>query len=427
MSESLSRKLRRKASGAGSVGAGLAASAWLTTGTWLGERLTARREPKLLPEVFFLTEGDPIRDWSPAARYRAFQYVPLLEEMGFPCHVLPARPGKYWSVSPRFGRFSAMLPRLASVWARYQYRRQRKNRLRDFKRTAGSGVVFLQRDLLALSHDRTELELQLYNRRVVFDFDDAIFKSPSWCNAPGQDAIDRELEDKIAKICALSSAVIVANDYLAAFARQHNPEVHVIPTTLDTDEFVPRAEARPRRTRPVIGWAGTSGNLHYLRAIAPALRELAKRREFTLRIVCNPVPDDQLPDLPDGFLDFVVWRKDGEVERIQDFDVGIMPLDDDEWTRGKAGFKLIQYMACAVPIVWAPAGANPSVAGEDGHCGFAAATLEQWTDRLDRLLADDALRDRCGQHGRERAVRNFDRRAQVEKIAQIIRQVARNG
>ena len=84
MTESLARKLRRKASGASSLGTGLTASAWLTTRTWLGERLTSRPEPRLLPEVFFLTEGDPVRDWSPAARYRAFQYVPLLRELGFP-------------------------------------------------------------------------------------------------------------------------------------------------------------------------------------------------------------------------------------------------------------------------------------------------------------------------------------------------------
>lgn len=422
MSEAL-RRLRRHARGVTNVSKELTASAWQSTTTYLGERLLPRPGTKDLPDLWFLTEGDPVKDWSPAARYRAFQYVPLLEELGFRCHVLPARPGKYWSVGPGFGRFSKRWPRLAGAWARFQYRRQRFNRRRDFARTRGRGVVFLQRDLLALSHDRTELELPLFNRRVVFDFDDAIYRSPSWCNAPGQDAIDRELREKIELICALSSAVIVANEHLADFVRPHNRNVHVIPTTLDTEHFVPAGE-RPRNARPVIGWAGTSGNLHYLRKLGPAFTRLAERHDFVLRVICNPVAAHDLPQVPPGVLDFVPWNAEDEVARIQGFDVGIMPLDDDEWTRGKAGFKLIQYMACGVPIVWSPCGANPEVAGADGHCGFAAADEDAWVRALDALLVDAALRARCGAHGRERAVQRFDRRAQVTRIASILVEVA---
>ncbi|MCA8972233.1 MAG: glycosyltransferase [Planctomycetes bacterium] len=425
MSEAL-RRLRRHARGATNVSAELTASAWLSTKTWLGERLGPERLPEELPTVWFLTEGDPVKDWSPAARYRAFQYVPLLEELGFPCKVLPARPGKYWSVGPGFGRFSRRFPRLAGAWARFQYRRQRHNRRRDFARTRGKGVVFLQRDLLALSHDRTRLELPLFNRRIVFYFDDAIYRSPSWCNAPGQDAIDQELREKIEKVCALSSAVIVANSHLAEFVRPHNANVHVIPTTLDTEHFVP-ASQRATNPRPVIGWAGTSGNLHYLRKIGPALRRLAERRDFVLRVICNPVAMSELPDLPEGFVEFVPWNATDEVARIQGFDIGIMPLDDDDWAAGKAAFKLIQYMACGVPIVWSPTGANPEVAGDDGHCGFAAAGDDGWLHALDRLLADENLRARCGAAGRERAVRRFDRRAQVDRIAELLVEVHRRG
>jgi glycosyltransferase involved in cell wall biosynthesis len=200
--------------------------------------------------------------------------------------------------------------------------------------------------------------------------------------------------------------------------------VHVLPTTLCTREFVPPAEP-PRNPRPVIGWAGTSGNLFYLRQIAPALRELAARADFVLRVVCNRVDPADLDGLPPGNLEFVEWRPDGEVARIQAFDVGIMPLADDEWAAGKAGFKLIQYMACGVPFVGSPVGANPEVGGPDGECGHWAADHEAWVERLGALLADPARRAALGTAGRERAVRRFDRSVHAPGLAAILREAAR--
>jgi glycosyltransferase involved in cell wall biosynthesis len=374
----------------------------------------------------FLIEGDPVRGLSPAARYRAWQYVPLLEKLGIPCVVCPSRPGKYFAAAASYQRWHARLPRLAIAWALAQYRRQGWNRMRDFRNAAGNTVVFLQRDLVALSHSRIEQYLPLFQRRIVFDFDDAIFANPSWSQAPGQEQINRELRDKIARICQLSSAVIAANPYLADFAGRYNDDVHVLPTMLCTEEFHPPAIKQPH-DRLVIGWVGTSGNLYYLRRIAPVLRELARTHSFVLRVVCNEVPRNDLPDLPAANIDFVKWSPTGEVERIQEFDIGIMPLDDDEWTKGKAGFKLIQYMACGIPIVWSPVGANPDVAGADGDCGFAASSPADWTRALTRLLDDDNLRTAMAARGRQRAMERFDRRANAGKLASILRRVARDG
>jgi glycosyltransferase involved in cell wall biosynthesis len=258
----------------------------------------------------------------------------------------------------------------------------------------------------------------------VFDFDDAIFVRPSWSNAPGQEAVDRELRTKIEEICKLSAAVTCANSFLADFASQHCDNVHVLPTTLCTDEFHPPAFKKANQ-RPVIGWIGTSGNLYYLRKLAPVFRQLAKHHDFVLRVICNDSPRGDLPDIPDANLEFVIWQAEGEVERIQNLDIGIMPLDDDPWTRGKAGFKLIQYMACGLPIVWSPVGANPEVAGDDGDCGLAAADHAAWVTSLSRLLKDPELRSEMGARARRRAVKNFDRRAQAGKLASILRSVAR--
>jgi len=387
-------------------------------------RRPAAHDARADDEVHLLIEGDPTRGLSPAARYRAVQYVPLLEQRGLRCRIWPSRPSKYFSASASFQDAYARWPRLAMVWAHAQHWRQRRNRRADFRALAGRGVVLLQRDLQALPGSRLELELPLYNRHVVFDFDDAIFVQPPWTRAEGTDGIDVAVRDKVARLCALSTAVIAANPFLAAFARLHNPRVFVLPTTLCTGQFKPPAQP-VHNARPVIGWVGTSGNLWYLRQIGPALGTLAKRCDFVLRVVCNRVDAAQLQGLPAHNLEFVEWQQDGEVERIQQFDVGIMPLQDDGWAAGKAGFKMIQYMACGVPFVASPVGANLDVGGAEGECGRYAADAEAWVNQLAALLGDAALRQALGRRGRERAVLRFDRTVHADALAAILREAAR--
>ncbi|MBX3464993.1 MAG: glycosyltransferase [Planctomycetes bacterium] len=371
-------------------------------------------------EVHLLVEADPSEGLSPAARYRALQYVPLLEAAGLRCHVHPSRPGKYFTAGEDWQRLYRRWPRLAMLHAHWGFWRQRRHRRADFRALAGRGVVFLQRDLVALPGSRLEHELPRHNRHVVFDFDDAIFVRPPW--SPGGVGIDQALHDKIAGICALSTSVVAANEHLAAFARRHTRDVHVVPTTLCTDEFRP-PPAPPHQARPVVGWVGTSGNLHYLRRLGPALRRLATERDFVLRVICNRVPAAQLDGLPHD-LEFLEWRAADEVARIQQFDVGIMPLEDDAWAAGKAAFKLVQYMACGVPFVASPVGANPATGGPHGDCGLYAADGEAWCEQLAALLDERDRRHRLGQRGRERAVALFDRRQHAPALVRILRSAA---
>jgi glycosyltransferase involved in cell wall biosynthesis len=191
---------------------------------------------------------------------------------------------------------------------------------------------------------------------------------------------------------------------------------------LCTQQFCP-PPAPPQNARPVIGWVGTSGNLYYLRRIGPALQALAGKHDFVLRFVCNQVGAVQLEGLPN--LEFVPWQAGGEVQRIQQFDVGIMPLDGDDWAVGKAGFKMVQYMACGVPFVASPVGANPATGGAEGECGLYANDRDEWVDRLGALLRDAELRRRLGENGRLRAVQQFDRRVHAAALAAILREAAR--
>ena len=373
--------------------------------------------------VTFLIEGDPKTGLSPAARYRAMQYVPLLEQRGISCTVRPSRPSKYFASSARFQRAYRRWRWLVLPYAALQHARQVVHRLLDFAGCAGNGVVFLQRDLAGTTRSRLEEYLRLCNRRIVFDFDDAIYARPTWLADREPPEVAGEMRAKIARICSLSSIVVAANPLLAEFARRWCARVHVIPTCLDTDEFRPPTDP-PDNPVAVLGWVGTSGNLIYLREIVPALRELAGRREFVVRVVCNRVEPTELPELPAEVLEFVEWSADGEVERIQQFDVGLMPLADDEWTRGKAGFKLVQYMACGVPVVASRVGANPAVVGDDGECGYLVDDLDGWVSRLDQLLGDPALRRNIGEAGRRRVVSRFDLRVHVDQLAEVLAQAA---
>jgi glycosyltransferase involved in cell wall biosynthesis len=385
---------------------------------------TAPAAPAADQEVHFLIEGDPLRDLSPAARYRAVQFVPLLDQLGFHCRLWPSRPGKYFTAASGWQRRYRFSRHLAMAEAWLGACNQRRHRRADFRAIAGRGVVFLQRDLTTAATADLERELPLHNRHVVFDFDDAIWRLPPWCRGTAAAAHEAAGERKIATLCGLATTVIAANPHLADFARQHCAAVHVLPTVLDTDSFVP-GPARTQRERLVIGWAGTSGNLHYLRPLAPALQRLVREHPFVLRIVCNRVEPHELGELSQLPHEFVSWNAVDEVARLQDFDVGIMPLDDDPWARGKAGFKLVQYMACGVPFVASPVGANPATGGADGEAGLYADDLAAWTERLAALLADAGLRRRLGQAGRQRAVAHFDRRRLAPQLATILREAAR--
>ena len=409
---------------------GLGKAAALSAGTLVWRRTKApTRIRRGDVRVSFLTEGDPRHHPTPAARYRALQYLPLLESAGdIRCRALPSKPGKYEWVSAKWERRRAKWPRLGSLGTKVILGRQALRRAWHFLRCAHDDVLVLQRELLAAPELTLARYAPIFNARIVFDMDDALWRLPAWAPASEHERIGARLERKIATLCGLAAACTVANEYLADFARRYCDRVLVVPTCLDTEHFTPGvAVAKTTQDIPTIGWAGTSGNLHYLTKILPALQALEKRRRFRLRVVCDAFPEELQRGLAPGCVDYLPWTSQHEVERLRSFDIGIMPLDDDPWARGKAGFKLIQYMACGVPCVWSPVGANVTVAGaaRDG-IGFAASEQGDWTAALDRLLADPELRARAGRAARARATLHYDCKVWAPRLAELYRDVARD-
>ena len=214
--------------------------------------------------------------------------------------------------------------------------------------------------------------------------------------------------------------VIAGNDYLAGFARAAGARTVVLPTPVDTDAVVP-GEAKAHE-RVVIGWIGTKGNLKHLKAIAGSLKKVTETRPDALIRVIS----DSKPDMPGLQFEYKPWSAKDELGDLQGFDIGIMPLADDAWTRGKGGFKLLQYMAAGVTAVASPVGINRDIVLQ-GESGFLAGSEEAWVKSLVTLIDDGALRANMGRRGRERAVREYSLSTYRERLVDALEGFAGEG
>jgi len=240
----------------------------------------------------------------------------------------------------------------------------------------------------------------------VLDVDDAI-----WLY--GGEAFARRL-------AGLCDVVACGNAFLAEwFARSH-PRVELLPTAVDTARFVP-APALAAEDAPVIGWSGSASTLPYLHAIEQPLGEVLRRNpRATLRVVCDRPPD--LPSLR-GRVAFVRWSPEVEVRSIQDMTVGLMPLDDSVAARGKCSLKMLLYMACGVPVVVSPIGANRDVLSR-GEVGFGALSADDWVDALDLILRAPERAREIGARGRAVVEEHFSVQALAPRLATLLRGVA---
>jgi glycosyltransferase involved in cell wall biosynthesis len=252
-------------------------------------------------------------------------------------------------------------------------------------------AVLISREMAPFGPPILEQLLVRTSKRVILDVDDALHIS----DKATSHLIPRLLRDngKFARMAPAYSAVICGSPNLADYYRQYSANVSVIPTAVDADRYA----AITRITSPVvrIGWIGLPLNRHHLELLRPALTQLARERRFELVLVgLNEPLDWSLPAVR-----YIEWNLQQELTHLAHFDVGVMPLRDSAFARGKCAFKLIQYMAAGLPVVASPVGANCEVV-QDGANGFLTRTNEEWTSRLRQLIDDAGLRERMGAQGR---------------------------
>ncbi len=285
--------------------------------------------------------------------------------------------------------------------------------------TAGrADAILIHRAACLAGPALLEHVLTLWRKPILFDFDDAIYLRHTsganrlfdWLKFPG----------KTAALCRLSSFVVAGNEYLAAYARKHNPRVVVVPTSIDTDLYTPM-EREDWSGRVTIGWTGSATSLTYLETFAPVLRELLRRRDVEIRVQSNRPP--ALSGVP---VVWQPWSPETEIQEIRRYHIGIKPMPDDPWARGKCPMKELQYMALGVPAVCSAVGTSVEVI-RDGENGFLATNGDQWLAHLTRLVDDAALRRTIGLAGRQTVEERYSMRKCASRFAEALRSVVENG
>lgn len=250
-------------------------------------------------------------------------------------------------------------------------------------------------------------------RRLVYDFDDAVTVAPFGASE------DPRRATRFAQTIARCDAVVAGNEDLARYASGH-PNLRVIPTGVDPATYRAKAPtvADGRSAAVVIGWIGTQGNMKYLRMMAPAFEVIAKQGvRATLRVVSDASPEPAA--IP---VECVPWQLDREANDLAGFDIGVMPLDDTAWSRGKCGFKLLQYMAAGLPAIASPVGVNRSII-RNAENGLLAATPKEWGDALIRLIQNPVWRARLGKSARHTVETKYSLARCSEDMVALLREV----
>ena len=343
-----------------------------------------------------------------SSRTRVFQYLPYLKELGAECRVLTVLPditGSQLLVTSQSWR-----KLLYYVWASW---RTFFCGLDAFWIARKSDLVLIQKVILPaplrwlFAHCSTPL---------VYDFDDAIFttevRRQNWLASWKE----RRNSIGVPAMLRLCSLALLENDYTASFAARHCPRIDQITGPIDTDHYCPGPQKHRREV--VLGWIGSASTSAYLDLVREPLKELARRLPQVRLCI---VGAEQI-EVQGIATEAKPWQIESEVEDLQNFDIGLMPMPDDPWTRGKGGYKLLQYMAVGLPVLTSPVGINQQIV-EDGCQGFWARTSEEWLARLEELVIDGELRRRMGREGRRRVEAVYALKVQQVRLGQLFQEL----
>jgi glycosyltransferase involved in cell wall biosynthesis len=347
----------------------------------------------------------PIPEEGAGCRFRIAQYLPYLRDAGIDVTISSFATQEFFQLLYQHGHY----PRKAAGFMALAARR-----LVETTTLGGYDLVWLYREAIPLGPPIVEWLVSKRGIPIVYDFDDAIF-------LPNVSAANRAISflknpGRVAQVLQRSTRVVVGNEFLAQYARRFNSSVTVIPTAVDTTRFVPRA-AGPSRAEGelVVGWIGSPTTFPYLEALAPVLRDVAAGHRFRLKVSGAGQPV-RFPGLT---VDEVPWSMTNEVSLFNTCDIGVYPLTDDEWSKGKCGFKAIQCMACGVPVVAAAVGVNREIVN-DGVNSFLAATPGEWAEKLGRLLSDSELRARMAIAGRRTIEERYSLQVTAPQLAAVL-------
>ena len=348
-------------------------------------------------------------DTSPGQRFRIEQWARHLERVGSRFTFVPFESRALHEVIYQPGRYGLKAALMLEAFAR---------RFRILALARQFDVVLIHREAALMGPAVIERLLARSGIPVVFDFDDAIWVP--YVSPANKRLSHLKCFGKVASICHLSTHILAGNDYLASYARRFNSHVTVVPSTIDTETHLPRRHGDSEEPPgPVtIGWTGSYSTVQHLNTLRQALIRLRSFHEFHLSVIGPP-----------GYhLDGLVvkahtWRPASEGGDLHHFDIGVMPLPDEKWARGKCGMKLLQYMAAGVPAVASPVGVNAEII-QDGVNGFLAATEDEWIEKLSILIQDPNLRRQIGATGRRTVEERYSARVWVPRVQEVLEAAA---
>ena len=350
--------------------------------------------------ILLLTRYGPL---GASSRYRSYQFLPSLREQGFEIEVVPLLGDAY--LRALYAREGVSRWRAATAYGR---RVARLLQSRQFD------LVWLEKEALPWLPSAIEAPLLAAGARYVVDYDDALFHR--YDQHPSR-AVRALLGRKIDRVMRGAALVIAGNRYLAGRAHAAGARrVAVLPTVIDLERYPPAPNTENGAF--TIGWIGTpvTARLH-LETIRQSLEAFCAGGTGRLLIIGSGDLGWRVP------VEVRAWAAETEVADLQEIDVGIMPLPDSPWERGKCGFKLVQYLACGRPVIGSPVGVNDEII-EPGVNGFKATTPEEWIGALDTLRSDRALRRRMGAAGRGLVERAYCLQVTAPILADHLRDAA---
>lgn len=345
-------------------------------------------------------------DTAPGQRYRIEQWEPLLRRQGVEITFAPFEDRNLHSRLYKPGQMGRKARLIGQALGR---------RAKVLSSLHKYDLVYIYREAAVLGPPIFELLIQRRGLPIVYDFDDAIYlpaaseanRALSWLKFP----------QKVRTICSVASHVMVGNRYLADFALQFNRNVSIVPSTIDMEQY--RFDASQRSTdKPVIGWSGSITTIPYLETVGPALQRLVREEPFRFRFIG---PTDW--EWPGVEVESVRWRSQSEARDLSALDVGLMPLPDDPWTRGKCGMKALQYMALGISTICSPVGFNAALI-QDGQNGYLASSEDEWVEKMRNLLRSPEMRERLGEAGRHTVEHQYTAAVQAPRVLQIFRAAA---
>ena len=347
-----------------------------------------------MPKILFIAAHRANR--SPSQRYRFEQYFDFLRANDFDCElsflINEEDDGFFYRPGHLIKKFLFTL-------------KSAVKRLKDVMRADEFDIVFVQREAFMTGSTFFEKRLARSKAKLVYDFDDSIWLMDT--SAANKKWEWMKSTKKTAEIISVSSLVFAGNQYLFEYAKKFNNNVKIIPTTIDTTVFKRKQEYK-NVDKICIGWSGSITTIKHFEEASVILKKIKQKYGDT---VYFKVMGDNTYKNKELNIKGITWSSDTEAEVISSCDIGILPLPDDQWVKGKCGLKGLSYMALEVPTIMSAIGVNTEII-KDGENGFLANTEEEWINKISMLVESFELRKKLGFNGRKTVIESYSTESQ---------------